>query len=261
MLLLLKVTFAGLLGLALAVTANLLIVWLLHGVFVPEFFILIVPSLLVSALVARAVRWAAGLGAILSLLTATFFLTDPNAQYTLSHPGNSFIDFAAEMSVLAFALVVIVAGVSATIQHYQGRRSASQRWLQPFLTGLAGVALGMLIVAALVATNPVVTGASSTSSGEPAVHMTADNFAQNAVLVPKGSRLLIVNDTSVTHILQNGLWTANGTPETLTEPGAPAVHDLAIKGGSVQVGPFTTAGVFHLYCTIHQGMNLTIVVQ
>jgi plastocyanin len=29
----------------------------------------------------------------------------------------------------------------------------------------------------------------------------------------------------------------------------------------MHIGPFTTAGVFHLYCTIHQGMSLTIVVQ
>jgi hypothetical protein len=40
-----KVTLAGLPGVALAVTTNLLIVWLLHGVLVPEFFIVIVPTL------------------------------------------------------------------------------------------------------------------------------------------------------------------------------------------------------------------------
>jgi hypothetical protein len=39
-----KVTLAGLPGVALAVTTNLLIVWLLHGVLVPEFFIVIVPT-------------------------------------------------------------------------------------------------------------------------------------------------------------------------------------------------------------------------
>jgi len=91
--------------------------------------------------------------------------------------------------------------------------------------------------------------------------MTTDNFAQNVVLVPKGSKLLIVDDTSVEHILQNGMWTTKGTPGTLTEPGAPTVHNVEIKGGSAQIGPVTTAGIFHIYCTIHQGMNLTIVVQ
>ena len=33
------------------------------------------------------------------------------------------------------------------------------------------------------------------------------------------------------------------------------------KSGSLKIGPFTTAGIFHIYCTIHRGMNLTIVVQ
>jgi plastocyanin len=57
------------------------------------------------------------------------------------------------------------------------------------------------------------------------------------------------------------MWMTNGTPRALAEPGAPAVHSMAIKGGSAQIGPFTTAGIFHIYCTIHWGMNLTIVVQ
>jgi plastocyanin len=50
-------------------------------------------------------------------------------------------------------------------------------------------------------------------------------------------------------------------PQPRTEPGAPVMHGLDLKGGSVAIGPFTTAGTFHLYCTIHQGMNLTVVVQ
>jgi plastocyanin len=256
-----KVTIVGLLGVALAVTANLLIVWLLHGTFVPEFFIGILPVLLVIGLIARRLRWASALGAGVALLIATLFLVDPNAQYTLSHPGNSFIDFVAEVIVLAFVLVVVVAGVGATIQNYQGDQPPKQQWLSPFLMGLTGVVVGMLIVAALAADNPVTNSASSINGGEPIVHMTADNFAQNVVLVPKGSKLLIVDDTSVEHILQNGIWMTNGTPSTLAEPGAPAVHNVEIKGGSVQIGPFSTVGIFHFYCTIHRGMNLTIVVQ
>jgi plastocyanin len=33
------------------------------------------------------------------------------------------------------------------------------------------------------------------------------------------------------------------------------------SGGSVEIGPFTTAGTYHIYCTVHQGMNLEIIVQ
>ena len=45
------------------------------------------------------------------------------------------------------------------------------------------------------------------------------------------------------------------------EPGAPNVSNVQINDNSTEIGPFTTAGIYHLYCTIHQGMNLTIIVQ
>ena len=254
-----KVTLVALFGQALAVTANFLIVWLLHGAFVPEFFIGVVLALIVASLIAGRVRWTPALAAVQAPLTATLFLANPNAQDNLIHPGSSFIDFIAEVIALGFVLVVVVAGVGATVQNYRGSAPRPQRWLQPFLTGLTGIVVGMLIVSALATANPVTSSASSTG-GEATVHMTAHSFAQDVVLVSKGSRLLVVNDTSVEHILQNGMWT-NNTPHTITEPGAPVVHNMDITGGSVQIGPFITAGIYHIYCTIHQGMNLTIVVQ
>jgi hypothetical protein len=70
----------------------------------------------------------------------------------------------------------------------------------------------------------------------------------------------MVDDASVEHILQNGAWT-NGTARTITESGAPIIHNVDITGGSVEIGPFNIAGIFHIYCTIHPGMNLTVVVQ
>jgi plastocyanin len=84
---------------------------------------------------------------------------------------------------------------------------------------------------------------------------------QNVVLVPKGSKLLLVNDTNVEHNLENGSWTSSGTAVTRAEPGAPVLHNLDSTGGSLEIGPFSSAGIFHIYCTIHTGMNLTIVVQ
>jgi plastocyanin len=119
----------------------------------------------------------------------------------------------------------------------------------------------MSLVALIVAVNPQASPTRSTTSGEPTVHMGAVNFVQNVVLVPKGSKLLIVNDTNVEHNLQNGSWTASGTGVPRVEPGAPVLHNLDSKGGSLEIGPFNTAGIFHIYCTIHTGMNLTIVVQ
>ena len=85
-----KVTLVASLGQALFVIANFLIVWLMHGVFVPEFFIGVVPALIVVGLLAGRVRPAPALGAVQALLTATLFLANPNAQDTLTHPRKTW---------------------------------------------------------------------------------------------------------------------------------------------------------------------------
>jgi plastocyanin len=34
-----------------------------------------------------------------------------------------------------------------------------------------------------------------------------------------------------------------------------------LNNNTATVGPFTTAGTYHIFCTIHPGMSLTIIVQ
>ena len=92
------------------------------------------------------------------------------------------------------------------------------------------------------------------------VHLGPGNFLQSTVTVPKGSKLLLVDDGSFLHILANGSW-QNGQPQPAQEPGAPSVNNVQINGTRVEIGPFTTAGIYHIYCTVHQGMNLTVIVQ
>jgi len=60
--------------------------------------------------------------------------------------------------------------------------------------------------------------------------------------------------------LQNGTW-MNNTPHPAKESGAPSVQQVYVNGNSIKIGPFTTAGTFHIYCTIHPGMDLTVIVQ
>jgi hypothetical protein len=81
------------------------------------------------------------------------------------------------------------------------------------------------------------------------------------VLIPKGSKLHLVDDTNSEHMLPNGFWKADGAPESIVEAGAPVVKHGHCHWDPIAIGPFATAGVYHLYCTIHTGMNLTIVVQ
>jgi plastocyanin len=71
---------------------------------------------------------------------------------------------------------------------------------------------------------------------------------------------MLIDDGSFPHILRNGVW-KNNTPYPAAEAGAPSVHDVQVSGNSIEIGPFNTAGTFHIYCTIHPGMNLTVIVQ
>jgi plastocyanin len=104
---------------------------------------------------------------------------------------------------------------------------------------------------------------SSGSSGgsTPTVHMCGNNFEQSSITISKGQSLTLVDDSSTGHSIANGSW-VNGSAQPKQEPGASAVNNLQINGNTSQtIGPFTTAGTYHLYCTWHPGMNLTVIVQ
>ena len=96
--------------------------------------------------------------------------------------------------------------------------------------------------------------------GSTDVHLGASNFVQSSVTTSKGSSLNMIDDTGSVHIIQNGSW-VNGTPRPAKEPGAPTVQVQFNGNDSHTVGPFNTAGTYHLYCTIHPNMNLTVTVQ
>ena len=119
--------------------------------------------------------------------------------------------------------------------------------------------LGALLVSLLVQSTPVA-GSTASVNGAPAVHMGVSNFSQASVTVPKGSKLMLIDDGSFLHILSNGQW-ENNTPHTAAEAGAPSVQNVQVNGNTVEIGPFNTAGTFHIYCTVHPGMNLTVIVQ
>src|SRR6266498_1717316 len=91
------------------------------------------------------------------------------------------------------------------------------------------------------------------------VHMNETQFVPTSITIRKGDRLTLVNDVAVVHIIANGRWDSNGTPRPDLEPGAPTVQ-VQFNGNDQQsIGPFNTAGTFHLYCTIHNNMNLVVI--
>ncbi|GAC1379327.1 MAG: hypothetical protein NVSMB33_04480 [Ktedonobacteraceae bacterium] len=103
----------------------------------------------------------------------------------------------------------------------------------------------------------------SGNNGSPnTVHMGAVNFLEATVSIAKGSKLTLIDDVAVPHIIKNGMWDASGAQKPLKEPGAPAVNqNFAASGESHDIGPFATAGTYHIFCTIHTNMNLTITVK
>ena len=93
------------------------------------------------------------------------------------------------------------------------------------------------------------------------VHMNDTKFVQTSITVKKGESITLIADTLTPHIIANGTW-ENGTARAAREPGAPEVKSVQVNGNSsTTTSPFNTAGTFNLYCTIHAGMNLTVIVQ
>ena len=102
------------------------------------------------------------------------------------------------------------------------------------------------------------TGANGCANGT--VHMGPTTFLESCANVTKGSMLSLVDDGQYVHILANGSW-VNNNPQPAKEPGAPAVNNVMFNGNSGQIGPFNTAGTFHIYCSVHVAMNLTVNVK
>jgi plastocyanin len=225
-----------------------------------------------AVLVAVGLRWAPLLGSILGAVFLYIFLTVTSYPlYHLQHPKDflaaagttiSYISFVVIVLVLGCFVSALIAGIMATVQNYRrGGRSAS-RSFAPVLAGVLGIVIGFLLLGALVqpSTTTAATNATTTTNGVPTVHMGATNFDRTSVTLAKGSKLLLVDDGSFLHILANGSW-QNGQPQTAQEAGAPAVNNVQVNGKSIVIGPFNTAGSYHIYCEVHQGMNLTVVVQ
>jgi len=123
------------------------------------------------------------------------------------------------------------------------------------------------LIAILVALGvvTVLTAASCSGSGGgggTGVHMGETTFTQPSVTISKGSSLTLIDDVAVLHLISNGSW-VNNAAQPAIEPGAPTVSNLQFNtaGQSMSIGPFNTAGTYHLYCSVHLNMNLTVIVQ
>lgn len=254
-----KLTVVALLGTAFAFATLLTTILLATGTVVMPLLIVAIVLLVVAGIVISGMRWATLLGALMGLGTIIGgVFTQQYFVYHLTHPAE-VLPFFLSMLIVAFAIVAICAGIGATIQNYRSAGRQAPRWLPMPLASLGGFVLGALLVALLVAATPQPTGTTSVN-GMPAVHLGVGNFEQSMVTLSKGSKLLLIDDGQFPHIISNGTW-VNNMPHPAAELGAPTIQNVSVNGNSVTVGPFNTAGTYHIYCTIHPGMNLTVVVQ
>lgn len=119
----------------------------------------------------------------------------------------------------------------------------------------------VLCLLLLSACNTTASAGGGNSDPATTVHMNDNQFVPQVITIKKGDKLTLVDDVPVIHVIQNGRWDSNGTQRPGSEPGAPTVQ-VQFNGNDQQaVGPFNTAGTFHLYCTIHDNMNLTVIVR
>jgi plastocyanin len=223
--------------------------------------LIITASLLICAgLAASGVRWMPVLIALVSGVFLYQISQQPFVTYHLTNPKTGgFFPFVLDVLITACMVVTFGASIGATVQNYRKASRRAPLWLPAALTGVAGMVIGAILIAAIAQPGAPTTGTTSTN-GVPTMHMSAGNFDQPSITIAKGSKLLLVDDVAVLHILANGSW-QNGAPKPEQEPGAPTVENVRVNGNRVELGPFATAGTYHIYCTLHPGMTLTIIVQ
>ncbi len=222
--------------------------------------LIVTASLLIGAgLAATRFRWMPLLIALLSALFLYELLKAPYVTYHLTNPkGGEFFPFVMDLLLIAFTLVTLGASIGTAVQNYRQPLRFQPLAMTGLLAGVAGLLLGAVLIAAIA--QPGAPASTTYTNGVPTVHMSAGGFTQPSVTIAKGAKLLLVDDVPVTHILANGSW-QNGVPRPVDEPGAPKVNNVMVTGTSVEIGPFPMAGTYHIYCTLHPGMTLTIIVQ
>lgn len=234
------------------------------------FFIIIAAIMVVcAAFIFTGVRWMPFLSSAVCACFLYFLLIPtPFAFNHLAHPKDTdsgvWFSFAVFVIILCFVWCMVLAigtGISTGIQNYRQReRQTTPRWFSPVLAGMIGLLLGAILITAIA--QPSTAAATVDASGNGTIHMSATNFGQTVMTIGKGKKLTLVNDGSFYHVISAGTW-MNGQPVLHHSANEPIVYNVEINGAgkSVEIGPFNTAGVYHLYCTVHPGMNLTVIVR
>lgn len=125
------------------------------------------------------------------------------------------------------------------------------------------LALFTIFILAITTVLLVACGSTSnpTSTNPNTIRAVGGTFALSSLSIRKGSTITFVDDPNnpALHILTIG---QNGQDEA--QRGAPDFGGTAghtIQGGDSWITPpWNTAGTYHVTCTVHPGMNLTVIV-
>ena len=259
-----KSTLAGLVGVAVFS----LLMWLTIKD-LPFFLLLAAIMAVCAAFLLTGVRWMPFLSSAICACFLYFLLIpSPFAFNHLAHPKDTdaslWISFGVFVIILSFVWCLITAiwtGISTGVQNYQHpERQAPPRWFSAAMTGMFGLLLGSLLIAAIG--QPGSAAATIDTSGNGVVHMGVANFEQPTMTISKGKKLELVNDASSSHILSTGYWT-KGHQVVRHQANEPVINNVEISGTgkSVEIGPFNMAGTYYVLCTVHPGMTLTIIVR
>ncbi|MDQ2836793.1 MAG: plastocyanin/azurin family copper-binding protein [Actinomycetota bacterium] len=94
------------------------------------------------------------------------------------------------------------------------------------------------------------------------IGMNQENFAQSKVTIPVGARLTFINNSHFLHLIAPGQDAIMAT----SQKGIPALDGtynthVSESGDQYTTGTWNTAGTYHLTCTLHPEMTLTVIVK
>lgn len=248
-----------LVGLAVVVISDA-VTLLIEKMIIPPVLIAAIVYLICAIVVATGWRWSMILPLVFCSLGIVSDFASGYPEYSLTHPSANYVSYVLfVIEYPALVMVIVAAGVklAQTLRHETLHLPA---WMKPALGVVGGVTLGALLIG-MLAQPASGGGAASGRAGTQTVHLSASTFVTDIIALHRGDTLTIVDDAPVPHILTNGTWSADNKPVPGVEPGAPIINNVSVNNNSATVGPFTTPGTYHIYCTLHPGMTLTIIVQ
>lgn len=217
-------------------------------------------ALLATALVLMKSRWLYALAVPIGAFLLYGLVTQPDVLHNLGNPktiDGGYAHFLGVALPIVATLMATTASLGAALQRARYRHRMP-RTLNLVLCLILGVTIGATVFGAIV--QPPHLPTAYLTNGVPTIDLDVSSFTVKEIHLSKGSKLMLKDTTPVQHLLVNGQW-LQGAPLQTREPGAPAVNHIPLSGNSVTIGPFATAGTYHIICQLHRGMMLTIIVS